>query len=218
MTNHPRRKRPDVTSDAERDQAAAEALAGDLLPAEPGDIPPQGSAGVPAHTDNGVPPGLRPNAAKLIGQAVGAALGETLPQMLAQAFAEALRRQYYCSTCFVERLNWETAHEADLKAAVEQMQIAAQAFPPGDPRLAQLSPFMFLPPHLLPSLDPASPHPEAIPDPAAGVVMIGGTLYCPRHAPGVNRPDEVAKRPFYVAQASLSPAMIAEIVGQRPAA
>ena len=188
MTNHSRRAR-DITGDAERNAAAADALAGDLIPAGDGDIPPQGSDGVPPHTSNGVPPGLRLNAAKLIGQAVAEAvaqaIGQGLPQMLVQALTQALRDQYYCATCFVERLNWETAHDADLKAAVEQMQVAAQAFPPGDPRLAHLSPFMFLPPHLLPSQDPADPHPDAITDPAAGVVMIGGTLYCARHAPGV---------------------------------
>jgi hypothetical protein len=88
MTNHPNRKRPDVTSETERDQAAAEALAGELVPAD--GIPPQGSAEVPMHTGNGISPGLRANAAKVLGNAIAATLAESLPRMLFQAFGTAL--------------------------------------------------------------------------------------------------------------------------------
>src|SRR5580692_2148996 len=110
-----------------------------------------------------------------------------------------LAREYHCATCLIERLNWEAAHEADLKASVDQMQIAGQAMQPDDPRRAGLNPFMFLPPHLLPSQDPADPHPDAIPVPAVGVVLIGGTTYCAGHVPGVNGPGEAPKRPLLVA-------------------
>jgi|ERR1035441_5901385 hypothetical protein len=200
MTNHPNRRR-DVTGDAERDLAAADALAGQLEHAEPGDIPPQGSAEIPGHTGNGVPPGLRPNAAKIIGATVADAIGEVLPPLLAQALS-SVTRQHYCATCLVDRLNWEIAHEADLKASVQEMNTAAMAMPPGDPRRDQLNPFMFLAPHLLPSQDPENPHPDAIPDPSLWTTMVGGTLFCTIHVPGVNRPRDAPKRPLLVATAN----------------
>ena len=177
MTNHPHRKR-------DENEPPAEAL-------DP--------AAVPLHTGNGAAPGLAPNAAKIIGQTIADALTETLPQLLAQALAAATRPEY-CDPCLTERLNWEIAHEADLKAAVDQMNTAAMAMQPGDPRLAQMNPFMFLPPHLLPSQDPASPHPDAIPDPSFWSTMRGGTLYCTRHLPGVNRPGEAPKPQLLVAE------------------
>ena len=180
MTNHPNRKR-------DENEPSIEAL-------DP--------AAVPLHTGNGAAPGLAPNAAKIIGQTIADALSETLPPMLAQALSAAARPEY-CATCLTERLNWEFAHEADLKAAIGQMQVAAQAFTPGDPRLAQLNPFMFLPAHLLPSQDPADPHPDAIPDPSLWSTMKEGTLYCTGHLPGVNRPGEAPKRPLLVASANL---------------
>jgi len=178
MTNHPNRRR-DVTGDAEHDPAAS--------------------------NGNGALPGLRPNAAKIIGAAVAQALAETLPPLLAQAAP-----QYHCATCLADRLNWEIAHEADLRASVDQMQIAGQAMQPDDPRRAELNPFMFLPTHLLPSQDPADPHPEAVPVPQTGVTMAGGTLYCASHVPGVNRPGvdrpaEAPKRPLLVATTTLNP-------------
>jgi hypothetical protein len=199
MTNHPNRQRD--AADAERNLAAADALAGELVPAESGDIPPQGSAEIPAHTGNGVPPGLRPNAAKIIGATVADAIAQTLPPLLAQAIA-TVTRQHYCATCLINRVNWEIAHEADLKASVQEMNTAAMAMPDGDPRRDQLHPFMFLAPHLLPSQDPENPHPDAIPDPAIWSTMTGGTLYCTIHVPGVNRPGDAPKRPLLVATAN----------------
>ena len=180
MTNHPRRER-------DENEPSIEAL-------EP--------ASVPLHTGNGAAPGLAPNAAKIIGQTIAQALAETLPPMLAQALSAAGRPEY-CAICLADRLNWEIAHEADLKAAIGQMQVAAQAYPPGDPRLAQLNPFMFLPAHLLPSQDPADPHPDAIPDPSLWSTMKEGTLYCTGHLPGVNRPGAAPKRPLLVATATV---------------
>ena len=181
------------------------ALAGQLEHAEPGDIPPQGSAEIPGHTGNGVPPGLRPNAAKIIGATVADAIAETLPPLLAQALS-AVTPPHYCATCLTDRLNWEIGHKEDLKMAMEQMQIAGMALPPGDPRLDQLNPFMFLPPHLLPSQDPDTPHPDAVTEPQPWVTMAGGTLFCTRHVPGVNRPGDAPKRPLLVATATMNPA------------
>ena len=34
--------------------------------------------------------------------------------------------------------------------------------------------------------------------------MIGGTLYCTSHLPGVNRPGEAPKRPLLVATATMA--------------
>jgi hypothetical protein len=153
--------------------------------------------GPPAQTPNGHH-AFQPDAAQLIGHAVAKALGETLPPMLAEAL-RSVTPEYHCATCLIERLNWETAHEADLRASVDQMQIAGQAMQPDDPRRAELNPFMFLPPHLLPSQDPADPHPEAIPVPAVGVVLVGGTTYCAGHVPGVNRAEDAPKKPLLVA-------------------
>lgn len=198
MTNHPRRQR-------DENEPSIESPA-------PGDIPPQGSAEVPAHTGNGVPLGLQANAARLIGRAVAEAVGEMLPPLLGQALS-SVTREYHCATCLIERLNWEIAHEAELRASVGQMQIAGQAMQPDDPRREQLNPFMFLPPHLLPSQDPADPHPDAIPVPAVGVVMVGGTLFCAGHVPGVNRPGDAPKRPLLVATATMNPAMSGQMGG-----
>lgn len=160
---------------------------------------------MPAHTANGIPLGLQVNAARLIGRSVAEALSEMLPPMLGQALS-SVTREYHCATCLTGRLNWEIAHEADLRASIDQMNIAAQAMPPDDPRRAQLNPFMFLAPHLLPSQDPADPHPDAIPVPSTGVTMAGGTLFCAAHVPGVNRPGDAPKRPLLVATTTVNPA------------
>lgn len=231
MTNHPNRKRRDVTAEDERQLEAIEGIVADLTPgdtvvelgggdqdlrpAAPGDIPPQGSAEMPAHNGNGVPPGLRPNAAKLIGQTVAAGLIEALPQVLTQALASVSQR-YYCATCLVERLNWEIKHEAELKEAIGEMNLAAMAIAPGpqgDQQRAQLNPFMFLPGHLLPSPDPADPHPEAITEPQMGVVTVSGTTYCTIHVPGVNRPGTSPKPLLLVATATMNPAMLGQFGG-----
>ncbi len=190
MTNHPGRKRDD-------DKPTIQEPA-------PGDIPPAGSAEVPAHTANGVPPGLQVNAARLIGRSVAEALSDMLPSMLAQA-VDSVTPQYHCATCLTGRLNWEIVHAEDLKASIDQMNIAAQAMQPDDPRRDQLNPFMFLAPHLLPSQDPADPHPDAIPVPSAGVTMEGGTMKCAVHLSGVNRPGEAPKRPLLVATTTMNP-------------
>jgi hypothetical protein len=183
--------------------------------------PPMGPPPAPV---NGYGAALRPNAAKAIGEAAGTAmagtLGEVLPPLLSDAFAAVLSQvpvrtipqPLYCGPCFVRRVTWERAHEADLKTAIEQMQIAAQAMPPGDPRVAQLNPLMFLPPHLLPSPDPGSPNPDAIPDPALAITMIGGTLYCGADAPGTG--GDAAKPPLIIAHGSIPDGTLAQVFSQ----
>ena len=213
MTNHPHRKRPDVTSETDRDEAAAEALAGDLLPAEPGDIPPQGSSGVPAHTGNGVPPGLRPNAAKLIGAAVAEAFGGQFPQMLFSAFAQALSQvpvqamtqQHMCATCIISRVAWENSHRAAMEAA---MTAAAQAagVEADSPQARRTDLTPFLPPHLRPGEN------AGIPNVAQAVTTHQGTDLCPVHlaqAAGI----QPGRSQLLVATATMNPAMLGQFAG-----
>jgi hypothetical protein len=183
MTNHPRRQRGEENDDL----SAAEALAGELVPAGPGDIPPQGSAEVPAHTGNGVPPGLRANAAKLIGQAVAEAMTGALPQVLFQAFGAALSQvqvqtvtqQHLCHLCLVERFGWESAHETEIKAAMKSAAEAA-GFGPEDPRAQQLDFGPFLPEQLRPGAGAS-----AIPAMNTAVTTVQGSDVCQWHVPGV---------------------------------
>lgn len=183
-------------------------------------------ASAPAAPVNGNGSALRPNAAKTIGEAAGAAMAETisrmLPPILYDTFATALSQvpvrtvpqQLYCGPCFVRRVSWESAHEADLKAAIEAMSAAAEGMAPDDPQRGRLNPLMFLPPHLLPSGNPEKPNPEAIPDPALAVVMINGTLYCGADAPGVTRPGDAAKPPLLIAHGSIPDGALAQVFSQ----
>lgn len=66
MTSHPRRRSGD-------DDLAAEAL--------------EGTSAI-LRTGNGIPPGLRPDAAKLIGQACAEAIAQVLPGALASVLAQ----------------------------------------------------------------------------------------------------------------------------------
>jgi hypothetical protein len=206
MTNHPRRAR----DDAERDAAAADALAGELEPAGLGDIPPQGSAEVPAHTGNGTPPGLRPNAAKIIGEAVAGAvaqaLGRSLPQAIYSAFGAALSQfpvqavtqQHMCATCIIQRIAWENAHKAAMDKAIAA---AKEAAAPGGPQ-PDLAPF--LPEALRPG------GPDGIPDVAQAVTTFQGAEACPAHlaqAAGI----QPGRSPLLVATATMNPAMLAGI-------
>lgn len=213
MTNHPNRKRPDVTAETERDQAAAEALAGQLVPAEPGDIPPQGSAEVPMHTGNGVPAGLKANAAKLIGQAVATAIGETLPQILFQVFSAALSQtqvqavtqQHFCSTCIIQRIMWENSHRAEMEKA---MAAAAQAagVEPGSPQAAQQDLTPFLPAGLRPG------ERNGILNVAQAVTTHQGAELCAMHlaqAAGI----QPGRSQLLVATATMNPAMLGQLTG-----
>lgn len=205
MTNHPHRRHDENEPTVE--ELAAEAL----QPPETAVIPPQGSAEVPAHTGNGVPPGLRPNAAKLIGQAVAETLGQVLPQILFNAFVQALSsvqvttKPLHCATCFVARVGWFAQHAAEVEAARAAMEAAAAELDPADPRRGMLNPVAFLPEHLRPSAGP-----QAMPGLAAGEIMMNGTLHCAEHAPGVQQPG---RSPLLVATATMNPAMFGQFAG-----
>jgi len=212
MTNDPHRKRPDISAETERDLAAAEALAGDIVPAEPGGIPPQGSAEIPAHTGNGVPPGFRGGTAKVAAEAVAEALGQHLPQMLFQAVAAALQQvpvrtitqERMCATCIVNRIAWENLHRAEMEQAMEAAANAA-GVQPGSQQAAQLDLAAFLPPGLRPG------ERGGMPNVLQAATTFQGTGCCPMHIPGV----QAARSPLVVATAGMSPAMLAQFAGAR---
>lgn len=74
----------------------------------------------------------------------------------------------------------------------------------------------FLPERLRPSQDPANPNPQGMPGLNEGAVMTGGTWYCDSHVPGVQQAG--ARKEFLIANAPLSSALIAEVMGQQRAA
>lgn len=207
MTNHPHRR------DDEAVEPSGEELAAHLEPAGPGGIPPQGSAEIPAHTTNGVPPGLKPgNAAKLAAEAVAETLGQHLPQMLFQAFAAALQQvpvqaviqQHVCCTCIINRIGWENAHRSEMEKAMEDAAHAA-GVQPGTPQAAQLDLAVFLPEHLRPGGR------AGMPDVRQAVTTFGGTEVCPMHIPGVQAGGSQLIR----ATAAMSPAMLGQLAGIR---
>lgn len=111
-------------------------------------------------------------------------IANAVPQMMAQALASVLQqvpvqtRQHVCCPCLLARLNWEAAHEREMKAAIEA---AAQFAGIGeqDPRRAQLDPAPFLPDHLQPGAGS-----QGMPPLTAAATTVGGTDVCPVHIPG----------------------------------
>ncbi len=225
MHDEPPPRSRDVTGEAEQDLETAEALARELgageqelHPAAPGDIPPQGSAEVPAHNGNGVPPGLKPNAAKQIGDAAGTAIAGTidqlLPQMLFDAFATALSQvpvrtiaaqERLCATCLVQRIGWENAHRAEMEKAIAAA-LGAAGIQQDAPQAAQLNIAAFLPQHLQPGQQ------AGMPEVRQAATVFQGTEVCPMHIPGV---QSAGRTPLLVATAGMSPAMAAQFAGAR---
>jgi hypothetical protein len=199
-SNDPRRKN---RSGDPRKQGNDGAAAGPVsVPAFPGS---QGPNGHPAPT--GQP-------AK-IAQAVAQALAEVLPNVLGGTFYQVLSQtpvriaQLPCYECKLARMQWLVRHEQKLQVAHQAYMTALSQMAPDDPRRGMISPVAFLPPELKPSGDPANPNPQAMPDLNDSTVMVGGTLYCDPHMPGA--PDQVTKRPYLIASANMSPAMLAEL-------
>ena len=145
-----------------------------------------------------VPPGFSPNG----GKTHMVMLLEQLPQMLFQAVAQALQQvpaqRFKCDTCVALRIAWVTTHQAELQAANEAMA----GLPPGDPR--QGNPLPFLP--------EGTPPPPNVFD---GMVMVGGSVKCADHIPGVS--TQPGRKEFLIANGPLSSALIAEAMGQRAA-
>jgi len=213
MTNHPRRAHDDEEpSVAATGELAAEVPAVKELSDE--------MAAPPAPQ---VPPGFSPNghptpAAQAL-QALTAAL-EQLPQMLFGAVVQALQQVPVqvivkpgpCGTCFTARAGWFAAHAADLAKAEAAYNAAVSELAPDDPRRGLIRGLSFLPPALQPSQDPARPNPQAMPDLAEGVILIGGTWYCAGHIPGA--PQAGHRKEFLIAHGPLSSALITEVMGQ----
>jgi len=199
-SNDPRRQN---RSGDPRKQGNDGATAGPVsVPAFPGS---QGTNGHPAPTGQ----------AARIAQAVSQALAETLPNLIGGALYHVLSQvqvrtpQLQCAECQLARMQWLARHDGKLKTAHQAYMAAVSELAPDDPRRGMISPVAFLPDELKPSGDPANPNPQAIPDLNDGTVMVGGTLYCAGHMPGA--PDQASKRPYLIANANMSPAMLAEL-------
>ena len=194
MTNHPRRQR-------DNDDTAGETVE---VPGD-GAVPPQGSADVPAHTPNG----LRPNAAKMIGQAVAESISQALPPAVFQAVAAALSQvpvqvaqQHLCATCLAGRIGWEHAHRAQMEAAMTAAAHAA-GVPPASPESTRIDFGPFLPEGL------RAGQPNGIPEIGIAVTTCQGTEVCPLHIPGV----QTGGAPLLVATATMNPAMLGQLAG-----
>ena len=156
---------------------------------------PGEAAGVPAAFS---PNGHGPTTRQLL---------EQLPQMLMQAFANVLMQvpvrtaggQRACAVCLTQRVTWEHGHDAEITAAKEAVAQAA-----GTPELAGLDWTAFLPPDLRPGGGD-----KAVPEVRQGVTIAQGAEVCAQHLPGV---PEAGKRPFLIANQSLSSAMLAAMM------
>lgn len=176
MTNHPNRKRDEENEPTIEEMVAeaVEPLAAELR-----------EKLTPAH-GNGIAPGLRANAAKMLGQAIAATLAESLSESLPQAMYSALAAQRPpCATCVIQRVTWENLHRAEMDTA---MAAAAQA---GQQDIAP-----FLPPGLRPGEQ------GGIPNVTQSITAFQGTELCVAHlgdAAGI-RPG---KSPLLVATATV---------------
>lgn len=72
------------------------------------------------------PPGVRPDAAKLIGKAVAAALIETLPDALAMANWR-VNPPRMCALCILRYENWAGEHQGEIDAAIAAAAAALEA-------------------------------------------------------------------------------------------
>ena len=161
-----------------------------------------------------LPPGFSPNGHPTAAQAVQAmtAVLEQLPRMLYAAVAQAIQspvtvRQLHCATCRLARLEWGSRHGAEFAQAEGAYQAALAEMAQKAPEdQVPVNGMEFLPGHLRPG------GPQAAPDLHDATVMIGGTLLCDDHIPGA--PGQPGKRPFLIAQAGLTPSMMAQMRGQ----
>jgi hypothetical protein len=143
---------------------------------------------------------------------VAEALGQHLPQMLFQAVAAALQQvpvrtitqERMCATCIVNRIAWENLHRAEMEQAMEAAAHAA-GVQPGSQQAAQLDLAAFLPPGLRPG------ERGGLPGVSLAVTTWQGTECCPVHIPGV----QAGRSPLLIANAAMSPAMLAQFAGVR---
>jgi hypothetical protein len=133
-------------------------------------------------------------------QAFGTLLGQ-LPMAIGQAVR--VPRQL-CAPCVLARLGWEHKHEAEMAAASEGYQQAAEeATRLGVPM--QQAPEAFLPEPLRPG------QPDGMPQPQPGITMVGGTLVCAEHVPGA--PGKPGAKKLLVVHGALSTGMLAGLGG-----
>lgn len=179
---------------------------------------------------------FHPDAASLIGAAVGRQLAPMLDTLignlhaaLGQVIATTPAKPMPCAACFLQRLNWEARHLAELRSAAMQaefqtqvaMQAAAkmkaEAGELFDPATVQpLNPVDFLP-------DELKPHPEKpwdgdrLPQVLDAQTIAGGSLCCPFHIPGAPAPDgqlPAPQRPIILAPGGISLSAVAAMASR----
>jgi hypothetical protein len=125
------------------------------------------------------------------------AVGMIVQQILQQTPVQT--RQRLCAVCVATRKTWESAHERDLKAAIDAAAQAA-GLEAGDPRIGQLDPAPFLPETLRPGAGS-----QGMPALTAAITTVNGTEVCSAHVGGPS-----GGKQLLVASATFSPsAMLA---------
>ena len=125
------------------------------------------------------------------------AVGMIVQQILQQTPVQT--RQRLCAVCVATRKGWESAHERDLKAAIDAAAQAA-GLEAGDPRIGQLDPAPFLPETLRPGAGS-----QGMPTLTAAITTVNGTEVCSAHVGGPS-----GGKQLLVASATFSPsAMLA---------
>jgi hypothetical protein len=160
-----------------------------------------------------LPPAFTPNGHRPSERLAG--LIEELPQMLVNAFASVLRQVpvnvtgYKCAECVTARFRWVAEHKRETDAAYAAYMRAVNevaALEDGDPRKVMPQGFaQFMPEDLRPG------GASQMPPIGDGEVMVGGTVLCPDHIPG--GPGTQNRSRLLVAQAGLTPSMIAQLAG-----
>jgi hypothetical protein len=137
-------------------------------------------AEIPAGLNGSAPGTATP--AKQTAEGVSAIAGmlSQFPQVLAGVLQQVpvQTRQHVCCPCLLARLNWEAAHEREMRAAIEAAANFA-GLGEQDPRRAQLDPAPFLPEHLQPGAGT-----QGLPPLTVAATTVGGTDVCPLHIPG----------------------------------
>lgn len=108
--------------------------------------------------------------------------------------------QRLCALCLTARVQWETAHRADVDRMITAVQQAMEAGqqPPADPA-------MLLPENLRPG------QPGGMPPVQPSVTTLNGTELCPGHLPG----QPGARQPLLLAAGPLTTASLSQLAGAR---
>lgn len=157
----------------------------------------------PAVSPNGHTDAKPLTAAQQTAQGVSAIAGmlHQLPQALAGMLAQVARAipdQHMCAQCVITRLTWETAHMAELKAAIQAARQAA-GIPEGAPLPPGFDPAPFAPEHLRPG------GAQGMPPVQPAITTVQGTEVCAAHIPG-----QPGGRQLLIAHGSLSSSLLSQ--------